>query len=54
MDFTLVKYTEFLKALKNNSYRFVTFEDYCTDKETLREQKFVILRHDVDLKAENS
>ena len=54
MDFTLVKYTELLKALKNNSYRFVTFEEYCTDKETLTEQKFVILRHDVDLKAENS
>ncbi len=54
MDFTLVKYTELLKALKNNSYRFVTFEEYCTDKETLTEQKLVILRHDVDLKAENS
>ena len=54
MDFTLVKYTDLLKALKNNSYRFVTFEEYCTDKETLTEQEFVILRHDVDLKAENS
>lgn len=54
VDFTLLKYTELLQALKNNGYRFITFEEYCTNKETLTEQKFVILRHDVDLKAENS
>ena len=54
MDFTLKKYTELLQALKNYGYQFMTFEQYCLNKETLSEARFVILRHDVDLKAENS
>lgn len=54
MDFTLKKYTELLLKLKEAGYLFVTFERYCSDKESLTDSYFVILRHDVDLKAENS
>ena len=54
VDFTLTKYTELLQALKAGGYRFITFEQYCADKEALDEARYVILRHDVDLKAENS
>lgn len=53
-DFTLAKYTELLQGLKDSGYRFLTFENYCADKENLGDDRFVILRHDVDLKAENS
>lgn len=51
MDFTLKKYTELLQSLKKADYAFVTFEDYCRGSGN---GNFVILRHDVDLKAENS
>ena len=54
MDFTLQKYTELLRQLKSSGYRFVTFEEYCLHKQELDAEQFVILRHDVDLKAENS
>ena len=53
-DFTLKKYAELLQSLKKGSYRFLTFEQYCLEKESLDDVRFVILRHDVDLKAENS
>ena len=53
-DFTLKKYTELLQCLLDQGYRFVTFETYCMQKETLADVPFVILRHDVDLKAANS
>lgn len=51
MDFALRKYTELLESLKRADYSFVTFEDYCNGR---TDGCFVILRHDVDLKAENS
>lgn len=54
MDFTLRKYTELLQKLLGVHYRFVTFEYYCSHKPELEAERFVILRHDVDLKAENS
>ena len=54
MDFTLKKYSELLQKLKAEGRRFMTFEQYCVDKEILADTSFVILRHDVDLKAENS
>lgn len=54
MDFTLKKYSELLCAIGDNGYKFVTFEQYCSEKPTLSGARFVILRHDVDLKAENS
>ena len=50
-DFTLEKYTELLEELQKADYQFITFGDYCNKREGVR---FVILRHDVDLKAENS
>ena len=54
MDFTIKKYTLLLEALKNAGYHFITFRDYCENKEGLGSTRYVILRHDVDLKAENS
>lgn len=54
IDFTLKKYTELLRQFIASHYRFVTFEYYCTHKAELETERFVILRHDVDLKAENS
>lgn len=54
MDFTLQKYTELLQALKEYPFRFFTFEYYCAHKSELDKEHFIILRHDVDLKAENS
>ena len=54
LDFTLKKYITLLQALEGASYRFITFEHYCSEKETLSEARFVVLRHDVDMKAENS
>ena len=53
-DFTLKKYAELLEGLKEGGYRFLTFEQYCLEKGSLDDVRFVILRHDVDLKAENS
>ena len=54
MDFTQKKYSELLKSLKERDYRFITFEAYCNQKNGLRpDEKYVVLRHDVDLKAEN-
>lgn len=54
MDFTLKKYEELLRTMGQNGYHFVTFERYCSEKEALSDKPFVILRHDVDLKAENA
>lgn len=53
-DFTLKKYATLLQTLRDKGYHFVTFEQYCSDKETKKEDRWVILRHDVDLKARNS
>ena len=52
-DFTLEIYRELLCALRQKGYQFLTFEQYCQLKASLP-KKFVILRHDVDLKAKNS
>ena len=54
MDFTLKKYDELLRSLKGHDYVFITFEEYCSKRLSLTDERFVILRHDVDLKAENS
>lgn len=53
-DFTLKKYAELLHGLIEDGYHFLTFEQFCLEKESLNDVQFVILRHDVDLKAENS
>ena len=54
MDFTLKKYILLLDAFKEAGYRFVTFCFYCDHKSELSTSRYVILRHDVDLKVENS
>lgn len=54
LDFTLAKYNQFIQTLKECGYVFLTFEQYCNEKPNLANVRFVILRHDVDLKAANS
>lgn len=54
MDFSLKKYVQLIECLRDNGFRFLTFAEYCEQKETLSNCRFVILRHDVDLRAENS
>ena len=56
IDFTLRKYKELLISLQKMGYKFITFEQYCTLKtgHDAAEYKWIILRHDVDLKAANS
>jgi len=51
MDFTLNSYKNLLIAFKQAGYQFLTFQQFCEGRAG---EKFVILRHDVDLKAENS
>ncbi len=57
-DFTLDIYRELLERLQAKGYTLISYADYCRniDKSINRnsESKFVILRHDVDLKAQNS
>jgi len=50
-DFTLKTYRCLLSSILEAGYAFYTFEDWCDGKARGR---YVILRHDVDLKAENS
>lgn len=54
MDFTLKKYAQLIECLKDKGYHFLTFAEYCKQKEELADCHFVILRHDVDLKAKSS
>jgi len=51
IDFTLHIYSCLLLALRQAGYAFYTFEDWCEGKASGR---YVILRHDVDLKADHS
>lgn len=51
MDFTRLKYRELLSQLWKSGYEFITYADYCGGKIP---QRFVIIRHDVDLKPLNS
>ena len=55
-DFTLQTYRHLLSALHAAGYKSLTFEDYCkaVQKGVRIAGQFVILRHDVDLKAANS
>ena len=45
MDFTLLKYSELVLALKDAGYEFVTYAEYCEGK---RAERLVVMRHDVD------
>lgn len=51
MDFTQNKYRQLLSQLISCGYEFVTYQQYCEGNHS---QRFVILRHDVDLKPQNS
>ena len=55
-DFTLQTYRQLLNALHAARYRSLTLQDYFAAKQegVKINGPFVILRHDVDLKAENS
>ncbi len=53
IDFTLRKYRELLQSLLEAGYKFVTFSQYCEQKVAL-DERWIILRHDVDLRARNS
>ncbi len=50
-DFTLKTYRKLLEAILSSGYTIVPFEEWCGGKVS---GNFVILRHDVDLKAGNS
>ena len=51
MDFTREKYCKLVSQLKDCGYEFITYQHYCEGNQPKR---FVILRHDVDLKPKNS
>lgn len=55
-DFTLEQYRVLLQALRKAGYRLLPLEEYCAEKEALDSgnAKFVILRHDVDKRADRS
>ena len=55
-DFSLDIYRELLEALQRHGYELISYADYRHDVMTSNRQKkkFVILRHDVDAKPENS
>ena len=60
IDFTLRKYRDLLVTLQKKGYKFITFEQYCAQKNVssphplIASSPYIILRHDVDLKAANS
>ena len=56
-DFTLYQYRHLLESLLQQGYQFLTFEQYCEQKSIASSPdrpKYILLRHDVDLKAANS
>lgn len=61
-DFTLYQYRHLLESLLQQDYQFLTFEQYCEQKSSPHRPiasspdspKYILLRHDVDLKAANS
>ncbi len=50
-DFSLKIYRQLLETFKSAGYVVMSFEQYCDGR---RADKMLVLRHDVDLKAENS
>lgn len=52
MDFTKDKYNQLLQQLIDSGYKFITYADYCLGENL--PMRFVILRHDVDLRPMNS
>ena len=55
-DFSLDIYRELLEALQRHGYELISYADYRHDvmASSRQKKKFVILRHDVDAKPENS
>lgn len=54
-DFSLDIYRELLETLQAKGYKIITFADYLKGQRSkVQGTKFVILRHDVDLKPANS
>ena len=51
-DFTLDIYRELLEALIDKGYEIISYRDYLAGER--KSKKFIILRHDVDAKPENS
>jgi hypothetical protein len=49
-DFTMKIYKQLLEILKDNGFQFIPFKDYSNPITS----RYVILRHDVDAKKENS
>jgi hypothetical protein len=54
MDFTLVKYNDVLKPLIAKGFLFTPFCELADEIHLGQGNKIIILRHDVDLKPENS
>ena len=54
MDFTLKQYELLLNIFLNKNYKFISFENYILKKDKYKNDCFVILRHDVDDRPENS
>lgn len=54
MDFTLEKYNKLLNCLLEAGYKFLTFHEYLLTLHDKLPEKFIILRHDVDLLPKNS
>lgn len=50
MDFTIRKYNDLLESLQNHTYDFIPFNELMS----FSAQRFIILRHDVDLLPHNS
>ncbi len=53
-DFTLEKYGDLLSALKKTQSRFLTVKEFVQSNSNPANSGTIILRHDVDLKPENS
>lgn len=53
-DFTLDIYRTLLETLQAKGYEFISYAEYQKSKIENQKSKFVILRHDVDAKPENS
>ena len=56
-DFSLDIYRELLETLQKQGYELISYKDYCRKSKVesrKSKDKFVILRHDVDAKPENS
>ncbi len=56
MDFTLQSYRNLLETLLSKGFSFITFADFLAEERDVANpsRKIIMLRHDVDLKPQNS